>query len=427
MLAGSGQSSPRSSAKHTGHAPDRPCLAGLKGSCVSAVHQSRRDWAVQVRLIQSSSPTYSLCHLKIITVVGARPQFIKAAAVSRAILDTAATRPGLSLSEKIVHTGQHFDHNMSQTFFDELSIPAPSFNLDIHGGGHGQMTGRMLEQIEPILIAERPDWVLIYGDTNSTLAGALAAAKLHIPVAHVEAGLRSFNRRMPEEVNRVLADQVSTLLLCPTQQAVKNLEREGVQRGVYNVGDVMYDAALFYGDMADAAGPAVVRLGLEDRRFVLTTCHRAENTDDPARLGQIVQALNLLAQEMPVVLPVHPRTRKILGIQGLVLSPAVIVCDPLPFLDMVQLERAAALILTDSGGVQKEAYFYGVPCVTMRDETEWVETVAAGWNRLVGADAQAIVSGAYAALNGAALPHPDLYGDGRASYRIVERMLGETS
>lgn len=350
---------------------------------------------------------------KVVTIVGARPQFIKAAAVSREILKHSGV-----LEEVMVHTGQHYDPNMSQVFFDELEIPTPKYNLEISGGGHGAMTGRMLEGIEQILLTEKPDWVLIYGDTNSTLAGALAAAKLHIPVAHVEAGLRSFNMRMPEEVNRILADRVSTLLLCPTPLAVDNLAREGLTQGVHNVGDVMYDVALFYRERARAQSQIMALLGLEQGAFALATCHRAENTDDPQRLGEIMAGLADISAQMPVVLPLHPRTRKLLQDHGLEHHLSSIkAVDPLPFLDMIALEQSANVILTDSGGVQKEAYFYGVPCITLRDETEWVETVQLGFNQLVGASRSAI----NAAMNNRSIPQSqtDVYGDGNASARIV--------
>ncbi|MDH0957200.1 UDP-N-acetylglucosamine 2-epimerase (non-hydrolyzing) [Pseudomonas chengduensis] len=352
---------------------------------------------------------------KIVTIVGARPQFIKAAAVSREILK----HPG-QLEEVMVHTGQHYDPNMSQVFFDELEIPAPRYNLEVSGGSHGAMTGRMLEGIERILLDEKPDWVLIYGDTNSTLAGALAAAKLHIPVAHVEAGLRSFNMHMPEEINRILADRVSSLLLCPTALAVDNLAREGVTQGVHNVGDVMYDVALYYRERARAASGILKTLGLTEKAFALATCHRAENTDNPVRLESIVSALAQIASDVPVILPLHPRTRKLLQQFGLEqYLDALTVVEPLPFLDMVALEQAARVILTDSGGVQKEAFFYRVPCITMRDETEWVETVELGWNHLVGADRAHILE-VYAAL---AVDRAEVsgqpYGDGRAAKRIL--------
>lgn len=326
--------------------------------------------------------------MKIVTVVGARPQFIKAAAVSRAIHDNYAGK----IEELLIHTGQHYDDNMSKVFFEELGIPCPKYNLEISGGHHGAMTGRMLGGVEGILLEEKPDWLLIYGDTNSTLAGALAAAKLHIPVAHVEAGLRSFNMRMPEEVNRILADRVSSLLFCPTETAVNNLKAEGITQGVHNVGDVMYDVALFYRDHAQKNSSVLQTLGLTSGKFALATCHRAENTDDPQRLSAILVALAEIVDNMPVVLPLHPRTRKLINDYGLLhLLEKLTVTEPLPFLDMVALGQASRLILTDSGGVQKEAFFYGVPCITMRDETEWVETVNLGWNQLVGASTNSIL------------------------------------
>jgi len=355
--------------------------------------------------------------MKIVTVVGARPQFIKAAAISRVIRDDYAGK----IEEVLVHTGQHYDENMSKVFFEELDIPQPRYNLEISGGQHGAMTGRMLEAVENVLLQEKPDWVLIYGDTNSTLAGALAAAKLHIPVAHVEAGLRSFNMRMPEEINRILADRVSSLLFCPTETAVNNLKLEGVSQGVHNVGDVMYDVALFYRDRARQQSRVLQTLGVSPGGFALATCHRAENTDDPQRLGEILAALAEVAGQMPLVLPLHPRTRKLVGEYGLSRHlKALTVTEPLPFLDMVALEQAARLILTDSGGVQKEAFFYGVPCITMRDETEWVETVELGANRLVGASRSIIVKAAAEILaspvNGV---HSTPYGDGQAAQKIV--------
>ena len=355
--------------------------------------------------------------MKIITVVGARPQFIKAAALSRAIRNEYAGK----IEEVLVHTGQHYDDNMSKVFFKELDIPHPKYNLEISGGRHGAMTGRMLEGVENVLLQEKPDWLLIYGDTNSTLAGALAAAKLHIPVAHVEAGLRSFNMRMPEEVNRILADRVSSLLFCPTETAVNNLKTEGVNRGVHNVGDVMYDVALFYRDRARQQSKVLQTLKLTPRGFALATCHRAENTDDPQRLGEILAALAEVAGQMPVVLPLHPRTRKLVGEYGLSHHlKALTVIEPLPFLDMVALEQAARIILTDSGGVQKEAFFYGVPCITMRDETEWVETVELGANRLVGASRVVLLEAVEAVMKSALHQSNSApYGDGHAASKIV--------
>lgn len=316
---------------------------------------------------------------KILTVLGARPQFIKASVVSAAI--AADTR----LQEIVVHTGQHFDSNMSDVFFDELGMDKPKHQLDIHGGGHGEMTGRMLGAVEQVLLAERPDIVMVYGDTNSTLAGALAAAKLHIPVAHIEAGLRSFNMRMPEEINRVLTDRVSRWLFTPTRSASENLIHEGVpESGITQVGDVMFDVALRHGARVTEQGGALQRLGLAPREYVLVTVHRAENTDDPQRLRAIMQGLEQVAANQTVIWPLHPRTRATLARLGLLdnLRNRFVITDPVGYLDMVQLEKYAALIATDSGGVQKEAFFHRVPCVTLRDETEWVELVDAGWNLL---------------------------------------------
>ena len=360
--------------------------------------------------------------MKIVTVVGARPQFIKAAAVSRVIRDLFAGE----IEEVLLHTGQHFDENMSKSFFTDLDIPAPRYNLEISGGQHGAMTGRMLESVENALINEKPDWTLIYGDTNSTLAGALAAVKLHIPVAHVEAGMRSFNMRMPEEVNRIVADRVSSMLFCPTTTAVDNLSAEGITRGVHNVGDVMYDVALFYADRAQQQSQVLTHLDLMPGEYALATCHRAENTDDAGRLAGIIAGLAESSAQLPVVLPLHPRTRKLVeqcGLQHQLTAP-LIVCEPLAYLDMVVLERAAKMILTDSGGVQKEAFFYGVPCITMRDETEWVETVELGSNRLVGASSDKIISAVKDIMQGnqntvTATP----YGQGKAAENIVSLLM----
>ena len=358
--------------------------------------------------------------LKIVTVVGARPQFIKASALSRAIRNDYAGQ----IEEVLVHTGQHYDDNMSKVFFQELDIPHPKYNLEISGGQHGAMTGRMLEAIESVLLQEKPDWLLIYGDTNSTLAAALAAAKLHIPVAHVEAGLRCFNMRMPEEVNRILADRVSSLLFCPTETAVNNLRTEGVSRGVHNVGDVMYDVSLYCLDRARQQSNVLQALGLKNGGFALATCHRAENTDDPKRLDAILFALAEISNQLPVVLPLHPRTRRLIIDYGFVHRlHKFTVTDPLPFLDMVALEHAARVILTDSGGVQKEAFFYSVPCITFRDETEWVETVDLGWNRLTGADTSRIIDAFWNATP--ALIKPDVYGTGVASFSILATIFGQ--
>ena len=319
---------------------------------------------------QSAAP------MRILTVVGARPQFIKAAPVSSAI---AAS--GGFLEETLVHTGQHFDPGMSEIFFSELGIPAPRYRLDIHGGSHGEMTGRMLAAIEGDAVESEPKLVLVYGDTNSTLAGALAAAKLHVPVAHVEAGLRSFNRRMPEEINRVLTDHASELLFCPTAASVANLAREGIVRGVHQLGDVMYDSTLMMSGLANSRSRILDQLALTPKSYAVATVHRAENTDDPRRLAAVLAHLREVAREMPVIFPLHPRTRgAAVQVEGALVG--LTTTAPLGYVDMLRLTAAAALVLTDSGGLQKEAYFHRVPCVTLRDETEWVETVACGWNRL---------------------------------------------
>ncbi len=358
--------------------------------------------------------------MKIVTVIGARPQFIKAAVVSRWLRDT----PGCT--EILVHTGQHYDENMSDVFFQELEIPKPTYHLGIGSGGHGAQTGRMLEAIEKVLLETKPDKLLIYGDTNSTLAGALAAAKLHVPVAHVEAGLRSFNRKMPEEINRVVADHVSTWLFAPTDAAVTNLNNEGVGADkVFLVGDVMYDAAIYYGarTRADTLG----KLGLHSKGYVLATIHRAENTDAGPRLHSVFAGLSAVAEEMPVVLPLHPRTRAALTREKLLekCSPNLRLVDPLGYLDMVMLEKHASVIATDSGGVQKEAFFHRVPCVTLRDETEWVELVALGWNRLVPpTDARTIHSGIVQSLREKikrSTPE-GLYGGGQAGEAITKML-----
>ena len=339
--------------------------------------------------------------LKVLTIVGARPQFIKAAAVSRAIRETDG------LSEVMVHTGQHFDPNMSDVFFDELDIPKPVHQLDIHGGGHGDMTGRMLIAIEPVLVAEKPDWVVVYGDTNSTLAGSLAASKLHIPVAHVEAGLRSFNRRMPEEINRLVTDHLSTLHLCPTTTAVANLAAEGVIQGVHHVGDVMYDATLFAIEKAERSSSLLSDLGLEPHGYALATVHRAENTDDPHQLRAVIEFLRERAQSHPVVLPLHPRTRQAASRMGVGLNGLQVI-GPVGYIDMAKLLHYAREVYTDSGGLQKEAYFHRVPCVTLRDETEWTETIAHGWNRL------------WRGPGYARRQEIGEYGDGRAAFKIAE-------
>ena len=359
--------------------------------------------------------------LKITTVVGARPQFIKAAAVSRAI----ASQFSDQIEEKIIHTGQHFDENMSQVFFDELGIPKPHYNLAVSGGSHGAMTAKMLDGIEQVLLKERPDWLLIYGDTNSTLAGALAASKLHIPIAHVEAGLRSFNMRMPEEINRIVSDRISTLLFCPTEAAVQNLKLEGISQGVHNVGDVMYDVALYYQAKSREQSKILERLQLTPKNFALVTCHRAENTDDPSRLREILTALSEISAHCKVIFPVHPRTRKMIESFGYGdYLRSLIVIDPLPFLDMIALEQYAKIILTDSGGVQKEAFFYRVPCITLREETEWVETISHGCNSLAGASSHKILK-AFKDMSNISLDQiqSSPYGYGEASIELCRTIV----
>lgn len=313
--------------------------------------------------------------LKIATVIGARPQFIKAGAVSRVI----AGRD--DVAEVLIHTGQHFDDAMSAVFFRELDLPEPSYNLNVVSQSHGQMTGRMLEQVEAVLCEERPDLVLVYGDTNSTLAGALAASKLNIPIAHIEAGLRSFNRRMPEEVNRVVTDHISSIQLCPTQASVENLRREGIVENVHHTGDVMFDATLFTINGAARHSAVISRLGLTRGQYAVCTVHRAENTDDPARLMALASYLRTIGTQQTLVLPLHPRTRGALARHEIDLGPVVMI-EPLGYVDLQALVAGAAIVYTDSGGLQKEAYFHGKPCVTLRDETEWVETISHGWNRL---------------------------------------------
>jgi len=315
---------------------------------------------------------------KIITVVGARPQFVKAATLSRQFIK-------YGVNEKILHTGQHFDSNMSKVFFEEMEIPEPAFHLDIHGLSHGAMTGRMLEGIEKILVDEKPDGILVYGDTNSTLAGALAASKLHIPVIHVEAGLRSYNMEMPEEINRILTDRISKLLFCPTDTAINNLKLEGFERMPVQIiknGDVMQDAAIYYAEKAEQKSDIIRELKL--KQFVLATLHRQENTDDPAKLKAIVKGLNTINKQVRVVVPLHPRTKHIL--QQLNIVTEFTIIEPVGYFDMIMLLKLCKLVVTDSGGVQKEAFFFGKHCITLREQTEWVELVDHGFNKLVGSD-----------------------------------------
>lgn len=355
--------------------------------------------------------------MKLFTIVGARPQFIKAAVVSRALRQYPYVR------ESIVHTGQHHDANMSDVFFEEMDIPRPSYHLGIFGKHHGAMTGEMMEALEKLLLEQQPDLVLVYGDTNSTLAGALAAVKLHIPVAHVEAGLRSFNMRMPEEINRILTDRISNFLFCPTQTAVAHLTREGYPFPGMHVeltGDVMQDAAMYYAQTSAEKSGIIRRLGVQD--FILCTLHRAENTDHPEQLKSIVAALTTIHQECPVVLPLHPRTRKVIAQMGL--SLPFMVLDPVGYFDMLELLKHCRLVMTDSGGLQKEAYFFQRHCITLREETEWTELIAGGYNLLAGSDPVQILAAWETMKFKKSAFETDLYGGGNAAERIVNRLTG---
>ncbi|MBU3158688.1 UDP-N-acetylglucosamine 2-epimerase (non-hydrolyzing) [Clostridium frigoris] len=346
--------------------------------------------------------------MKILTVVGARPQFIKAAAVSNIIRKEH--------EEILVHTGQHYDENMSKIFFEELNIPKPDYNLGVGSGGHGKQTGTMLIELEELYEKEKPDMVLVYGDTNSTLAGALCASKLLIPVAHIEAGLRSFNMTMPEEQNRILTDHISKYLFVPTASAIKNLSNEGVTSGVYNVGDVMYDATLNFSKLSKEKSKIMKELNLKQEEFILATIHRAENTNDINRLRNIIEALNESGQK--VILPLHPRTKKYMDDYNLSFNKNIKIIDPVGYLEMISLEMNCRKIITDSGGVQKEAFFMNKPCITLRDETEWVETVENGWNIVVGTDKAKILDGI---LN--FVPNKvkqNIFGDGHAAEKILE-------
>ncbi len=351
--------------------------------------------------------------MKIVSIVGARPQFIKASPLTLALRKQH--------HEILVHTGQHYDYGMSDVFFEDLGIPAPDYHFGIGSGGHGAQTGAMLKAIEEVLEKEQPDAVIVYGDTNSTLAGALAAAKLHLPVAHVEAGLRSFNRAMPEEINRVVTDHLSTWLFAPSETAAGHLAREGIRSGVHVVGDIMVDALRLHRPRAEERSRVLEKLSVEPGRYYLATVHRAENADDPENLRRIFGAFGQL--DLPVVVPLHPRTAKRVAEDALRPARNVWVIEPQGYLDMLVLQGCAACILTDSGGMQKEAYYLGVPCVTMRKETEWVETIAAGWNTLAGTDPARIVVAARSRITPDA-PKPDLYGNGRAAERIVEILSG---
>jgi UDP-GlcNAc3NAcA epimerase len=383
--------------------------------------------------------------MKIVTIVGARPQFIKAAVVSRAIESSNRGVNRRGIREILVHTGQHYDEMMNRVFFQELELPRPGYHLGVGSGPHGKQTARMMEGIEPILQNEKPDVVLVYGDTNSTLAGTLTAAKLNLPVAHVEAGLRSYNRVMPEETNRVLTDHLSRFLFCPTSVSVKNLAKEGIRSGketvVRRVGDVMYDSIIYYAKIAENKSTILSDLDLSsstpnalpvrqagERRtpsYYLATLHRAENTDDPERLGSLVRALSRIAESTVVVLPLHPRTRKMMKTYNLLSNvEGLRVIEPLSYLNMVKLMKHSKAVFTDSGGVQKEAYWLRIPCFTLREETEWVETVETGWNVLVGTEEKRILSGVRALeRRREKRGSRTLFGDGRAGEKVVQTLV----
>jgi UDP-GlcNAc3NAcA epimerase len=367
--------------------------------------------------------------LKIITVVGARPQFVKAAALSRAISCNNSNNSN-SIQEIIIHTGQHYDKNMSDVFFEEMRIPAPDYNLGVGGKKHGEMTGQMVEKLEQIVETESPDWLVVYGDTNSTLAAAIVSSKMNVKLAHIEAGLRSYNMKMPEEVNRILTDRVSDILFCPTQTAVDNLRKEsfpfvtsaGKKQRIVNVGDVMQDGALFYKDLARTPEKVVELVG--ENSFALCTIHRAENTDSEDRLTSIMSALGKISDEKPIILPVHPRTKKILESISLKINPNIKIIDPVGYLEMIWLLKNCNIVLTDSGGLQKEAYFFSKPCITLREETEWVELVDAGVNTLAGSDCEEIYKAYCLSIQKKfEFNNLNLYGDGKACERIVEELL----
>jgi len=356
--------------------------------------------------------------MKIVTIVGARPQFVKAAALSREF------KKHTNIEEVILHTGQHFDKNMSDVFFEEMQIPHPKYNLNINSLSHGAMTGRMLEEIENILILEKPDYLLVYGDTNSTLAGGLAAKKLHIKVVHIEAGLRSFNMAMPEEVNRILTDRISDILFCPTSTAIDNLEREGFSNFdslIFNVGDVMQDAALFYEKQADQNSDILKHMHIKKNEYYLCTLHRAENTNNMDRLASIIKGLNNLPEKYQLVLPIHPRTKQLLN--KFKLNTNIKIIAPVGYFDMIQLIKNSRLVITDSGGLQKEAYFFNKFCITTRDQTEWSELVSHGYNKIVGADAKKIIDGVECFESITFHKEIELYGGGLASQKIVSNII----
>jgi UDP-GlcNAc3NAcA epimerase len=353
--------------------------------------------------------------MKILTIVGARPQFVKAAVVSRELLKNK------EIQEIILHTGQHFDKNMSDIFFEEMEIPKPQYNLNINGLSHGAMTGQMLEGIEKICLEEKPDFLLVYGDTNSTIAGALAAKKLHIKVIHIEAGLRSYNMQMPEEINRILTDKISDILFCPTETAINNLIKEGIFDGSIKViqnGDVMQDAAIYYAAKSELRSNVISINQLKKENFILCTIHRQENTDDLIRLNSIVNVLNTISKEMDVVVPLHPRTKKIIEQQNINIEFTII--DPVGYFDMIELLKNCKMVMTDSGGLQKEAYFFNKFCITLRDETEWVELVENGYNKLAGANEKEILKFYHSFKAESFSKKTELYGGGNASAIIRE-------
>ena len=375
--------------------------------------------------------------MKIVTIIGARPQIIKAAALSRAIKEQYAS----SIQEIIVHTGQHYDENMSQVFFNELGIPQPDYNLHVGSASHGKQTAQMIEGIEKILMEEKPNCIVLYGDANSTLAGAVAASKIHIPVVHIEAGLRSYNKSMPEEINRIVCDHCSTLLFSPTQAGFDNLVKEGFKaesEGPYSIdnpkvvhcGDIMYDNSLHFSTIADQKVGLLKRLGLEEKPYVLATLHRDSNTDHSERLNAILDAFVELSKDIAIVLPLHPRTRKMIGlmveqekINRLMQNENVKIIEPVSFLEMIQLEKHARLVTTDSGGVQKESYFFKKPCVIMRPETEWVEIVQTGTATLTDADHDKILTASRQYLKQPPIVFPEIFGDGHAAEFMLETML----
>jgi len=356
--------------------------------------------------------------VKILSLVGARPQFIKAAIVSEKLRNNG-------IKEILLHTGQHYDFDMSGVFFEELGLPKPDYNLGIGSGTHGEQTGKMLIEAEKVLLKEKPNWVIVYGDTNSTLAGALAAVKLHIPVAHIEAGLRSFNKRMPEEINRILTDHIADILFAPTETAVKNLKNEGIAKGVHNVGDVMFDVALEVSKIVDEKN-ILSQFKLQHKNYILATIHRADNTNIKENLENILEAFKEISKVYKVFVPVHPRTKNVLEKFNLLndVPENLILNEPVSYKEMIALEKNAKLIITDSGGVQKEAYFFKVPCVTVREETEWIELVNAGWNKLAGTHKDKIVETVFEELRRKKFSQwVDFYGGGKASDRIVRILI----